>query len=284
MQLMDKKENNGHLLESIRSALTAGMSVMDVYESGDVGTWRKEDDSPLTEADLASHRIIADGLKDTGIPLLSEEGRDQDYEHRRSWKEFWLVDPLDGTKEFIKRNGEFTVNIALVRDGFPALGVVYAPALGQLYFSREGTGAFKLDARDPELLLKSGFVELIGSAVPLPVSVKKHRKPVLVASRSHAGPETEEYIQRIRKRHGGVKLVSRGSSLKICMVAEGQADVYPRFGPTMEWDTAAGHAVAKHSGCNVVRSGSYEELRYNKEDLHNPWFIVYRNPDFYLDP
>ena len=166
----------------------------------------------------------------------------------------------------------------------PVSGVVYAPAIGQLYFSAEGLGAFRLGVPDPDVLLETGPDELIGEAALLPVKAEKKRNPVLVASRSHAGSETEDYIRRISRKHNGLQLVSRGSSLKICMVAEGQADIYPRFGPTMEWDTAAGHAIAKHSGCTVVQSGSREELRYNKEDLHNPWFIVYRDQEYYLDP
>jgi 3'(2'), 5'-bisphosphate nucleotidase len=185
----------------------------------------------------------------------------------------WIVDPLDGTKEFIKRNGEFTVNIALVQNSVPVLGVIYVPVKRVLYFAVEGMGAYKC----------SGIVAPVGKGTTLQQMIKESELMpledvrdhfIVVASRSHLSPETETYIADLKKKHGSVELISSGSSIKICLVAEGSADVYPRFAPTMEWDTAAGHAIARAAGMEVYQAGKDEPLRYNKEDLLNPWFIV----------
>ena len=190
----------------------------------------------------------------------------------------WIVDPLDGTKEFIKRNGEFTVNIALVHRSVPVMGVIYLPVRHELYFASEAAGAYKV----PSISWREGkpwtWDELVGQAVRLPL-VQERDSFVIVASRSHLTPETEAYIAAMRRRHGRVELVSKGSSLKICQVAEGSADVYPRFAPTMEWDTAAGHAIARAAGCEVWHTDFSAPLAYNKEDLLNPWFIVARRDD-----
>ncbi len=229
--------------------------------SQDFGIERKADNSPLTLADKAAHECIVRHLEPTGIPILSEEGAHLPYEERKSWHKLWVVDPLDGTKEFIKKNGEFTVNIALVEDGVPVLGIIYVPATQVLYAgenSSEG-GAFREEA---------------GETHPLPLDERNGRPFTIVASRSHLTPETEEYINRKRQEHSDVRLVSSGSSLKICLVAEGTADVYPRFAPTMEWDTAAGDAIARAAGRTVSDARTGQPLTYNKPDLHNPWFIV----------
>ena len=233
------------------AALEAGREIMRIYDdpSQDFGIERKADNSPLTLADKAAHNCIVRHLEPTGIPILSEEGAHLPYEERKAWKRLWVVDPLDGTKEFIKKNGEFTVNIALVEDGSPVLGVIYVPVKDVLY---------------------SGVV---GRPCSLPLA-PKHDAFVIVASRSHLTPETEEYIEQMRREHGEVQLISSGSSLKICLVAEGTADVYPRFAPTMEWDTAAGDAIARAAGRKVVDARTGQPLTYNKPDLHNPWFIV----------
>ena len=227
----------------------------------------------MTLADKAAHRRIVEMLKETGLPVLSEEGNHDDYEARRNWVAFWLVDPLDGTKEFIKRNGEFTVNIALVLDTHPHVGVVYVPARRELYFGEPLLGAYKVtdivewsdDERLPDLLQRS-------QRLPLPQPEGKAY--TIVASRSHMSPETEAFIEEARKEHGEVEIISCGSSLKLCAVAEGMADAYPRYAPTMEWDTAAGHAIVACTGHWVYQAGTDMPLKYNKEDLHNPWFLV----------
>ena len=249
-----------HLLETAR---LAGAAILDVY-GGDFGVERKADSSPLTEADLRAHRIIGDRLAECypDLPVLSEEAAGEwPYEARRDWKRFWLVDPLDGTKEFVKRNGQFTVNIALVEEGRPVAGVVYAPVLDLLYYT-DGTGAAYKAERGKE-------------AVNLGVAGQPRReKFVIVGSLSHPTPEMDAYVEEQRARHGEIEFLPMGSSLKICLVADGQADVYPRLGPTMEWDTAAAHAVAAAAGRRVLRYDTREELLYNKENLLNAWFIV----------
>jgi len=205
--------------------------------------------------------------------VLSEEGKHLDYEVRKGWDTLWIVDPLDGTKEFIKRNGEFTVNIALVYEGIPVLGVIYLPVKQELYFAEESLGAYKLSgitALDDSASLD----KLIASSVRLPGKDSRKDHFVIVASRSHLTPETETYINEMKRKHADVELISSGSSIKICLVAEGKADVYPRFAPTMEWDTAAGHAIARAAGMEVYQAGEEWPLQYNKEDLLNPWFIV----------
>jgi 3'(2'), 5'-bisphosphate nucleotidase len=235
----------------------------------------KDDRSPLTEADKAAHEIICAGLKQTGLPVLSEESKTVPYELRKDWGRFWLVDPLDGTKEFIKKNGEFTVNIALIDAGRPVLGVVYAPVLQTIYYGLQAEGmehgAWKAD----DCAGKS-VDEIFESAVALPLksAIGNRQSPIrVVASRSHMNPETETFIAALEKQ-GRVELVSSGSSLKLCMVAEGRADVYPRIAPTMEWDTAAAQAVVEASGGTVMQYGTKEPLRYNKENLLNPFFVV----------
>ena len=210
----------------IAVAVEAGEAIMKVY-SREFTVEMKEDKSPLTEADREAHHIIAEALAKLTpeIPVLSEEGRAMAYEERKGWETLWVVDPLDGTKEFIKKNGEFTVNIALVERGVPVLGVVYAPALERCYFA-DGNGAFRRE--------KGNTVRLPAEGTERPFTV--------VASRSHRSPETDELIEGLKGEHPELELTSIGSSLKLCLVAEGSADVYPRLAPTMEWDTAAARA------------------------------------------
>lgn len=249
-------------------ARDAGKAIMDIYDK-DFSVYEKSDASPLTEADLAAHHIIVNALAEfTDYPILSEESADISWQERQSWQTYWLVDPLDGTKEFIKKNGEFTVNIALIHEGVPVLGVVYAPALDVTYAGSLGSGASKTDAQ--------------GNTTPLTPSVVDSDSPVkVVGSRSHQSPEIQGYLQSLEVQS---ELVAMGSSLKLCLVAEGAAHLYPRLGPTSEWDTAAAHGVVKAAGGKVnvmiknnadIWEDSQAELLYNqKESILNPYFLV----------
>ena len=267
---------NSHLLKvAIEASLKAGEEILSVYESDDFDVQLKSDESPLTRADLAAHNIIKKYLSKTGYPILSEEGRGTPYNERMDWAYLWLVDPLDGTKEFIKRNGEFTVNIAFIRNHLPMLGIVYAPFIRQLYFADSNIGAFRFIFEGEESVNETLIEKIINDAEKLPLQ-HSERSFTVVGSRSHMSPETEEFIQDLRKEHGNVEMISKGSALKMCMVAEGTADVYPRFAPTMEWDTGAGHAIINFSGGTVMRHDVDLPLEYNKEDLTNPWFIAKR--------
>jgi 3'(2'), 5'-bisphosphate nucleotidase len=248
----------------ISIAREAGAAILEIYES-DFTVETKSDTSPLTKADSQSHKIIVTHLlkRYPKIPIISEESSNVSaYEERSKWKMFWLIDPLDGTKEFIKRNGQFTVNIALILDSRPHVGIVYAPALDLLYWGQTGQGAFKKEA--------SGQVIKLEMFKPKP-----NDKLVITGSLSHSTPAMETFLDEQRAQHKSVEFVAMGSSLKLCMVADGSANIYPRFGPTMEWDTAAAHAIVNASGHKVLRYGSSEELYYNKRDLHNSWFLVY---------
>ncbi len=255
---------------SVEAAIEAGKKILEVYQH-DFAVETKSDSSPLTEADRRAHHTIKNILQQTGIPVLSEEGKQMPYEERKKWNEFWLVDPLDGTKEFIKKNGEFTVNIALIKNGTPVMGVVYVPVTGVVYVASEERGSFSFNTNNNG----KAIAEMIKDAVKLPLAVEP-KMYTIVASRSHSSPETEAFIEERKKIHGNVNLISAGSSLKLCLVAEGKAQVYPRLAPTMEWDTAAGHAIAKFAGCKVYNYESNDELKYNKENLLNPWFVVER--------
>lgn len=260
---------------AIRTAVDAGKAVMDVYSS-DFAVEHKEDRSPLTLADKRSHEIIAARLSqpDAGrYPLLSEEGRNIPYGERGRWGLFWLIDPVDGTKEFIKRNGEFTVNIALIRKDRPVLGVIYVPVRDVLYYAAEGAGAHRLE-RAAAILQNAAGAALPPEAVRLPQSSMPARPFTIVASRSHRSPETEEYLNALAKKHGDTSVVSAGSSLKFCLVAEGKADIYPRFAPTMEWDIAAGQIIVEEAGGVVVSRDQYKPMIFNKQDLTNGWFIA----------
>jgi 3'(2'), 5'-bisphosphate nucleotidase len=267
------------LSRATAAAIAAGKAILEVYGT-DFDVDIKADKSPLTLADRRSHEIIMAALKATGIPILSEEGREIPYAERSAWNPFFLVDPLDGTKEFVKRNGEFTVNIALIEDRGPVMGVIYVPVKDWLYLAAKGIGAHKLT--DAAARLGGSDAEsvdlptVLDKARQLPVGGAGERPFTIVGSRSHSNPELEAEIEKQRARHGEVDFISAGSSLKLCLVAEGAADLYPRTGPTMEWDTGAGQAIALYSGAEVVEFESGRPLVYNKENLLNPWFIVQR--------
>jgi 3'(2'), 5'-bisphosphate nucleotidase len=264
------------LLQTVNLITLAGQSVMQVYsEPFDVEY--KEDNSPLTSADMISNLVISSGLKVTEYPLvLSEEMAQVPYEERKAWKNFWLVDPLDGTKEFVKRNGEFTVNIALINDGLPVFGLIYLPVPKTLYFAIKGQGAYRILNADvityskDEQLMKG---ELMKNAERLPLKGDV-RDYTIIASRSHLSPETEAFINKEKEKHKAINTISAGSSIKFCLVAEGKADTYPRFAPTMEWDTAAGQIIVEETGKRVLNMETKETLSYNKKSLLNPSFLV----------
>jgi 3'(2'), 5'-bisphosphate nucleotidase len=284
-----------YLPRILMTAKRAGEEILRVY-NGTVSVTLKDDRSPLTEADQASHQVIAKELATIAfaaapdmpsvyLPVLSEEGKNIPYSERGAWEYYWLVDPLDGTKEFIKKNGEFTVNIALIHRTKPVLGVIYVPVTGVYYFAAQGFGSYIMqegDALDESMKdAENGLRAILHHSrrLPLnaPVDQSKPRKLIIAGSRSHATPELENFVNTMKQTHGEVDFMPAGSSLKFCLVAEGRADIYPRLGPTMEWDTAAGQAIVEEAGGSVQRTDAAETLRYNKEDLLNPWFIVRGN-------
>jgi 3'(2'), 5'-bisphosphate nucleotidase len=266
-----------HYLETaIYAALSAGKVILEVYDTTfDVSY--KEDHSPLTIADRKSHELIGNFLSNgqTSVPLLSEEGKDIPYNERKKWELLWLVDPLDGTKEFIKHNGEFTVNIALIEKGRPVVGVVYTPVLDTLYFASAHHGACRMNKARHRFKGGEHISMIISMAEKLPVEkrVNKHAL-IIAASRSHFSGKTEEYCSRLKRNGRQIEFIFAGSALKFCLLAEGKADLYPRLGTTMEWDTAAGQAIAEHAGAAVTVYETNEPLVYNKEILTNPWFVV----------
>lgn len=242
----------------------AAEEILDVYESANISVETKTDSSPLTEADRRSNAVIVSALEREfpGLPVLSEETRAVPYEERKHWKSFWLVDPLDGTKEFIKRNGEFTVNIALIVDQKPAFGAVGRPVGGEIYYGGRDFGSYRRssDGRQKRLYNPHHYKDLT--------------EVLVVGSRSHLTDEVTKFVENLRNSGKKVEFLSAGSSLKICLVAEGKAAVYPRLGPTMEWDTAAAHAVVLGAGRSLLNYQTRKPLLYNKENLLNPWFIV----------
>lgn len=261
-----KKLDSTVLAAVMDIAQQAGHAILQVYHGAEFDVQTKGDDSPVTAADLAAHAVIAPGLRAlfADTPVLSEESAFPDYAVRRGWRQYWLVDPLDGTKEFIQRNGEFTVNIALIEDHVPVLGVVHVPVTGVTYAGLRGLGAFKIDdgVRTPIQPRTMAARAAAGQAV------------TVVASRSHGGAAVTALIERLSAALGAIETSSMGSSLKLCLVAEGKADLYPRLGPTSEWDTAAAQGVVEAAGGSVLDS-SLEPLRYNtKAELLNPHFYV----------
>jgi 3'(2'), 5'-bisphosphate nucleotidase len=271
------KQNYRKLLSiAIKASVLAGIEILKVYDS-DFDVEYKSDSSPLTQADKNANRVIIDFLLETGIPILSEEGKSTPFVERKSWESLWIVDPLDGTKEFVKRNGEFTVNIALVEHGAPTLGVIFSPVLGLLYFADpQKQESFRVDLKPSWLTDSIDNEWLFQNSQQLPLK-NQNAKLVVAASRSHLNDETKAFIARLEEIHGAVDFVSKGSSLKLCMVAESTAQVYPRFAPTYEWDTAAGHAIVNYAGASVLKTDFSTPLHYNKADLLNPHFIVIRN-------
>ncbi|WP_422080634.1 3'(2'),5'-bisphosphate nucleotidase CysQ [Ulvibacterium sp.] len=269
-------ERKKHLLSNskeiaVNASILGGLAIMEIYQKPSFYQEIKDNNSPLTEADTAANTVINEQLVKTGIPIISEENKNLEYNERRHWDTCWIVDPLDGTKEFIKRNGEFTVNIALCEFGEPTFGVIYVPATRHLYYGDVNKKvACKTVLDNNHRLTKELFDEedRINKSEP--------RKDLIrvVGSRSHMNQDTIDYISSIKEDFDNVEIVSKGSSLKFCLVAEGKADVYPRFAPTMEWDTAAGHAICNAVGLKVISQKTNKELPYNKESFLNPYFLV----------
>jgi len=240
-------------------SIKAGAAILEIYEQ-DFEVDFKEDESPLTSADKKANEVICDFLKANypDIPILSEENKAADYEVRKNWEYFWLVDPLDGTKEFIKKNGEFTVNIALIKGGTPVMGVIYVPVKDKVYYAEKGKGSFVIENKETKKLEKAVVSDGVIN---------------IAASRSHLNDETQAFVDS-KKAENEVNFISAGSSLKFCLVAEGKAHFYPRFAPTMEWDTGAGQIIAEESGATVTIANTDQPLVYNKENLLNPYFLV----------
>lgn len=248
----------------LEAAIEAGAEILKVYNQ-EFAVEHKSDNSPLTLADKNAHHAIVKFLETTDYPILSEEGKHLPYEERKKWKRFWLVDPLDGTKEFVKKNGEFTVNIALVENGLPILGVIFTPVMGKMFWATKGEGAYYAEAvSSVEYCFRNA--EKMGEHQ----AIKVFR---VVGSRSHMTEETQKFIEK-ELCGKPFEMVSIGSSLKFCLVAENKAQLYPRLAPTMEWDTAAGHIIVAETGKKVYQYENGKPLVYNKENLLNPWFVV----------
>ncbi len=267
---MEIKDREAIILEIINLALKAGEEILKIYNT-DFEVKTKEDLSPLTQADLISNSIINEGLQQTGIPIISEENKKIPYEKRKDWQIFWLVDPLDGTKEFVERIGQFTVNIALIRNRLPEIGVIYAPYMHLLYFGDISMGAYRI--RNPRKEYKN-FQDIAREVVQMP-EIQNSPTIGVVASRSHYNEETKKFVEKLKVQHPDLELLNIGSSLKFGLLAEGRAHFYPRFAPTYEWDIAAGHAIIRSIGGTVMDYETKGELLYNKPSLINAWFLAY---------
>lgn len=263
---MDRED---YLILIINTALKAGKEILSVYNTS-FSVEKKADNSPLTRADKNAHTSIIKLLEQTSLPIISEEGEQTTYDNRKKWEQFWMVDPLDGTKEFINKNGEFTVNIALIEDGIPTMGVIYIPVTKTLYFADKL--AYKIENFNESAI---SINTLLSKADQLPIT-QNRTNYIVLASRSHLGKETKNFINDLKEKYPNLTVISKGSSLKICSIAEGSADIYPRFGPTMEWDIAAGQAILNAAGGKVINWETKAPLDYNKENLLNPWFIAER--------
>ena len=262
---------NKNLIIAVQAAVHGGAEIMNIYQQENLGVEYKEDNSPLTLADKACNDIINSYLINTEFPIISEENKQLDYSERKNWETCWIVDPLDGTKEFVKRNGEFTVNIALVTNGKPMLGVIYVPVTKELYFADVSKKiTLKAILSDHKVIIEN----LVSNSVEIKPSSSNIEIIKVVGSRSHMNEETQNFVESLKNKFDQVEIVSKGSSLKFCLVAEGKADVYPRFAPTMEWDTAAGQAICEAVGIEVISKETEKPLLYNKENLLNPWFKV----------
>ncbi len=260
--------------KAYNAALRAGAAILDVYRRrGDYDIDLKEDLSPVTEADRQAHAVIRDYLGPTHVPLLSEEGREMRYDERRDWDMFWLVDPLDGTREFIKGNNEFTVNIALVVNNRPTVGVIYVPYFEKIYFCEKGHGSFVKTGVAPSAGAEFSYEDVFAGAVKLPLRGKRNDPLRIAVSRSHRNEETDKHVAALRELHPDARIVEQGSSYKFCMLAEGEVDYYARTTGTYEWDTAAGEVILSEAGGTTKSLPELEKFAYNKESLLNPWFV-----------
>ncbi|MDR2126312.1 MAG: 3'(2'),5'-bisphosphate nucleotidase CysQ [Prevotellaceae bacterium] len=258
---------------AVNAAIRAGAKIMEVYESGDLHIKAKSDLTPLTLADTLAHDEIKSNLAVTRIPVISEEGRSIAYDERSSWDLFWMVDPLDGTDEFINRTSDFTVNIALIQNGYPTIGIVYAPAYERIYFAAKERGSYRKTNVKPDINAQFNYDEMIENSIKLPVQNTNGNRLIVVTSRLHISPETSDYVNELKTKFPDHTVIRRGSSLKMCMLAVGKADIYPRLDTTWEWDTAASQIIAEEAGCSVHSVESDTRLNYNKENMQNPWFI-----------
>ena len=261
---------------AIDAAIDGGVKIMEVFNSEKFNVMLKKDFSPLTEADLKSNEIIKKYLEKSKLPILSEEEKSIPYKKRKDWEIFWLVDPLDGTKEFIKKKGEFTVNIALIEKNKPMAGVIYVPFSKDLYFSLPGYGSYKISHVNFHSIKNNSLKYIIKLAASLPLAGKRDRLTV-IGSRSHMSIKTKIYLKKLKRQYKDLEIIKTGSSLKLCLIAEGKVDIYPRFSPSMEWDIAAGHAIIEGAGFRICGLNNKNPLIYNKKYLKNPSFIAGRS-------
>ncbi len=275
--MLDNQVRDYLLVSLYNAAVRAGAAIMQIYQERDsYDVTLKSDHTPITRADRMAHRVIREALGATRIPILSEEGREMHYEERCNWEMFWLVDPLDGTLEFIKGNNEFTVNIALMESNRAIASVVYVPYLKKIYMAELGGGAWLKEGVEPDSEASYSYEEAAKGLRRLPL-FSGERTPLRVAvSRSHQTAETADHIASLRTRHPDLEVIEQGSSYKFCLLAEGAVDYYPRTTHTYEWDTAAGELILREAGGQTYSLPEEQPLLYNKEDLHNPWFVARR--------
>lgn len=275
--MIDQNIREYLLPEQFNAAVRAGAAIMKIYKnSDDYDISLKSDHTPITIADRMAHNTIKESLGSTRIPILSEEGRQMLYDERRNWELFWLVDPLDGTVEFIKGNNEFTVNIALMENNICISSVVYVPYHNKMYIAERGRGAWVMHDVVPDSEASYSYEQIYTSIVRLPLAESTHSNYRVAVSRSHQTEETHAHINSLRREHPDLEIIEQGSSYKFCLLAEGTVDYYIRTTTTSEWDTAAGELILLEAGGITRAYPSGEELRYNKEELDNPWFIARR--------
>lgn len=272
--MIDNEVREFLLTNIINAAIRGGAAVMEVYSHPEMfNISLKSDLSPITEADRRAHTTIKEALGSTRIPILSEEGREMGYDERRNWELFWLVDPLDGTVEFINRTDEFTINIALMSNNVCGISVVYVPCLKRLFFAARGIGAFVCEGVEPDINSNLSYLQITDQFVKLPLNTTTRDTQIVAISRSHNSSETFDHIEALRKSNPAIEVIEQGSSYKFCMLAEGSVDYYVRTSGTYEWDTAAGELILSEAGGSTRALQTNEPLSYNKELLDNPWFV-----------
>jgi 3'(2'), 5'-bisphosphate nucleotidase len=275
--MIDTQINTFLLPAMFNAAVRAGAAIMKIHgHKDDYDITLKSDKTPITMADRSAHRTIREALGHTRIPILSEEGREMRYDERRNWELYWLVDPLDGTAEFIEGYNEFTVNIALMSEGVPVCAVVYVPYLAKAYVASQGVGSFLVEGVRPSSAADYTYELICSRRQSLPLASNRERNGFRVAvSRSHQTPETFERIEALREKYPSLEVIEQGSTYKFCLLAEGSIDYYPRTTHTYEWDTAAAELILSEAGGSTRSLPEGEPLRYNKADLRNPWFECY---------